>query len=181
MPVQSRGTPRKNIMINVTQWQPDTCDCKILFEWDTEVPQEERVHTAIATHVLEDGSINEARVCSIHVPILQEQGLDVLQGSRERNTISEDHAEAHHAIVLDENQGKNYTLDAILQAATTLQKTVTNTDGTTHKDFKDGMRPDWAFDANRKLKIVLKGSLSTTARKAIATAAQKIRPDVTLT
>lgn len=32
-------------MINVTTWSPDTCDCKIEYEWDTEVVQEDRVHT----------------------------------------------------------------------------------------------------------------------------------------
>ena len=33
-------------MIKKTQWSPDTCDCEIEYEWDTDVPAETRVHTA---------------------------------------------------------------------------------------------------------------------------------------
>ena len=32
-------------MIKTTRWKPDTCDCVIEYEWDTEVAQEQRVHT----------------------------------------------------------------------------------------------------------------------------------------
>lgn len=28
-----------------TVWTPDTCDCQVVYEWDDEVPAEDRVHT----------------------------------------------------------------------------------------------------------------------------------------
>jgi hypothetical protein len=31
--------------INTTRWSPDTCKCVIEYQWDTEVPQEQRTHT----------------------------------------------------------------------------------------------------------------------------------------
>ncbi len=31
-------------MKNTTRWSPDTCDCILEYEWDSELPQEERVH-----------------------------------------------------------------------------------------------------------------------------------------
>lgn len=32
-------------MKNITTWRPDTCGCVLQYEWDTEVPAEERTHT----------------------------------------------------------------------------------------------------------------------------------------
>lgn len=32
-------------MINVTRWSPDTCDCVVEYEWDTELSENQRVHT----------------------------------------------------------------------------------------------------------------------------------------
>lgn len=32
-------------MIKTTTWSPDTCGCKIEYDWDTEVPQASRKHT----------------------------------------------------------------------------------------------------------------------------------------
>jgi len=32
-------------MIKTTRWRPDTCDCVIEYEWDTDVASEDRVHT----------------------------------------------------------------------------------------------------------------------------------------
>lgn len=36
-------------MIKQTTWRPDTCECVIIYEWDTDVSEDERVHTPIAT------------------------------------------------------------------------------------------------------------------------------------
>jgi hypothetical protein len=36
-------------MIKRTRWSPDTCDCVIDYEWDTDAPLGERVHTAVAS------------------------------------------------------------------------------------------------------------------------------------
>lgn len=32
-------------MIQKTLWKPDTCGCEIEYQWDSSVPQDERVHT----------------------------------------------------------------------------------------------------------------------------------------
>lgn len=34
-----------NKMINITRWSPDTCGCVLEYEWDTELPEDQRVHT----------------------------------------------------------------------------------------------------------------------------------------
>lgn len=36
-------------MKKITRWSPDTCGCVIDYEWDTDVPAEERVHTTVHT------------------------------------------------------------------------------------------------------------------------------------
>src|SRR5215212_113781 len=33
------------MVINTTQWQPDTCDCILEYSWDDSVPADQRVHT----------------------------------------------------------------------------------------------------------------------------------------
>lgn len=35
-------------MITKTTWRPDTCGCVIVYEWDTEVPEDERTHALIS-------------------------------------------------------------------------------------------------------------------------------------
>lgn len=32
--------------LNITRWSPDTCECVIDYEWDTDVSEEQRIHTA---------------------------------------------------------------------------------------------------------------------------------------
>lgn len=34
-------------MIKITRWKPDTCDCVLEYEWDTEEAEEVRTHTPI--------------------------------------------------------------------------------------------------------------------------------------
>lgn len=36
-------------MIKTTRWSPDTCGCVIDYQWDDAVPEDARVHTAVAT------------------------------------------------------------------------------------------------------------------------------------
>lgn len=43
-------------MIKVTRWSPDTCGCKIEYEWDTELDGLQRVHTWV----------NTVRTCAAH-------------------------------------------------------------------------------------------------------------------
>ena len=34
--------------IKTTTWGPDTCSCRVTFQWDDEVPSDLRIHTQIA-------------------------------------------------------------------------------------------------------------------------------------
>jgi hypothetical protein len=65
--------------IEKTLWSPDTCECSIIFSWDSDLPVEERVHKG---HSIE-------KACEAHKDI--------------------QHAYKHHDIVLEENQRKNRT------------------------------------------------------------------------
>jgi len=35
--------------MNVTRWSPDTCGCIIEYEWDSDLPENERTHNAVHT------------------------------------------------------------------------------------------------------------------------------------
>lgn len=37
-------------MKKVTTWRPDTCDCELHYEWDTDHPEDSRVHTPVEVH-----------------------------------------------------------------------------------------------------------------------------------
>ncbi len=37
-------------MIKTTLWRPDTCDCVISYSWDSEMPEDDRVHTVTTVH-----------------------------------------------------------------------------------------------------------------------------------
>lgn len=71
---------------NVTIWSPDTCGCVIHYEWDTEVPAQQRVHTAVAG----------GHVCGDHAQ------------------HAADH-HARHAVVAEENQRKNRALAKLIE------------------------------------------------------------------
>jgi len=48
-------------MLKVTTWSPDTCKCVLEYSWDTDTPQDQRVHSP---HTV-------ALACSVH------QGMDL--------------------------------------------------------------------------------------------------------
>ncbi len=31
--------------IKTTRWEPDTCECAVVYEWDDDVPSEQRIHS----------------------------------------------------------------------------------------------------------------------------------------
>lgn len=41
-------------MINRTRWRPDTCECILEYEWDSNEPSETRAHTLVDTPYLCD-------------------------------------------------------------------------------------------------------------------------------
>ena len=53
-------------MKKVTIWKPDTCECQLLLEWDTDQDEKDRVHTAIESYVNDRGEEFKAIRCSTH-------------------------------------------------------------------------------------------------------------------
>jgi hypothetical protein len=61
-------------MITTTKWSPDTCDCVIEYEWDTEVPQDERTHT-VSNIVKKCKFHTETPDVSTHYDIVKEENV----------------------------------------------------------------------------------------------------------
>ena len=75
-------------MLKTTTWSPDTCDCTLHYEWDTDTTEDERVHTPV--EVSHAG--HPTQRCAKH----------------------SHHADVHalHQAVLAENQAKNRAINA---------------------------------------------------------------------
>lgn len=126
-------------MIKTTRWQPDTCDCDIEYQWDTDVPQDARIHTV--------SKIN--RACKAH----------------EKLATKEDHFEK----VLDENKRKNIIRKEILDKVPEIGVEVTGPNGEKFREFKPGVEFTYSFDEDRNLVVDLKGATAkekTDADKA---------------
>ena len=52
----------------ITRWSPDTCGCVVEFEWDNEVPVEQRTHKHYAT----------LAQCEFHKYLPSEKMYDIL-------------------------------------------------------------------------------------------------------
>ena len=74
--------------IHTTQWSPDTCDCIIQYDWDADLPADQRVHTASKS----------IRKCSFHSAVAD--------------------LTPHFNVLMDENPRKNQTLQAALENLT---------------------------------------------------------------
>jgi len=75
-------------MIKKTTWSPDTCDCKIEYEWDSDVAEKDRTHSV--SKIL--------KVCDAH-----------------KNLVGDS---AKYNQVLDENQRKNIVYGKIIDNIT---------------------------------------------------------------
>jgi hypothetical protein len=84
-------------MKNITTWRPDTCECVIHYSWDSEVPEEQRVHTPVEEVLATTGEIIKRKVCAAHSGVIESEGK---------------HLE-HHDKVLEENQRKNLVIEHI--------------------------------------------------------------------
>ena len=58
-----------------TWWYPDTCTCKILYEWDQELPQEKRVMTPI---------YDQSEICAFHKDVDNETGYNHAKENNDR-------------------------------------------------------------------------------------------------
>ncbi len=45
-------------MIQTTTWRPDTCACSITYQWDSDLPGDQRVHTPVSSNP-----------CDIHIAV----------------------------------------------------------------------------------------------------------------
>ena len=64
----------------ITRWSPDTCGCIVEFEWDNEIPVEQRTHKHYAT----------LTQCAFHKNMPSEGMYDVLMGEnlRKNDTVN---------------------------------------------------------------------------------------------
>lgn len=79
----------------VTTWRPDTCGCTIHYEWDFDLPVEERVHTPVEHVTTYDGRFVPHSKC-------------------ERHAHLPDHV-SHYNAVLAENQKKNAAFNLLAE------------------------------------------------------------------
>lgn len=80
-------------MIRTNVWSPDTCDCKIIYQWDDSLPQDQWVFEAVEETVASNGEIIKRHTCQAHI-------TEAFNGKHKK----------HMAKVLDENQRKNVVL-----------------------------------------------------------------------
>lgn len=127
-------------MRKVTTWRPDTCECELEYDWDTESDLASRVHTIVKI-------IN---ACSAH--------------SVETDMIK------HYDLVLDENGRKNKVYEDILDNVSRLVGEITDVEGNTIKKLKDGTEFSWNFNQTRVLEVTLTGINDTerTALQTLA-------------
>jgi hypothetical protein len=130
--------------LQTTTWSPDTCDCEIEYQWDDDLPQDERTHTISFVK----------KGCQNH-----------------RNLLP--NATVTYSCILDENNKKNNTLQTALEIAPNqLADVFLGEDGTTqYYKLKDNIVFSFSFSGtapNRVLTITFQGiTLTTQQRNAI--------------
>lgn len=116
-------------MIKTTKQIVDTCGCVLLYEWDTELPEEQRVHTAVEQ--TEDGQHQVVR-CPVH----QIQNV-------------QEHLEA----VIESNQKANLVRNRVLELAGEATFDKQNDEGELEKTFKVSFTPVVAYKNNGDLEV----------------------------
>lgn len=110
------------------RWSPDTCDCEILYNFDDETSNEDRVHWPVPEQTSHSGEKLTPKKCKYH-------------------DKTADHNE-HYAVVLEENQRKNLIGNHIIDLFP--HHTEPHKDGGTV--LKEGSHA-WSYDDNRVLHI----------------------------
>lgn len=75
-------------MLKITRWSPDTCKCVLEYEWDTDVPEAQRVHSIK----------NVVSACPAHAAHATDKPK-------------------HFNVVVEENQRKNRALQKVAETA----------------------------------------------------------------
>jgi hypothetical protein len=125
-------------MITTTRWSPDTCDCVLEYEWDTDSPEDTRVHTFK----------NIERKCDSHAG------------------LNQDHA--HYDHVVKENQTKNKMIQKIMDHVPRLKKQRQDERGNTVQELDPSVEYRWSLtgkDHQRQLQVELKGVTLTKKEK----------------
>lgn len=125
-------------MIKTTRWSPDTCDCIIEYQWNTDQPEESREHTASAI----------VRKCEAH--------QSASDPSEILSTIS------------DENQRKNIAIQRIIDGVPEVAQDALDASGSTIKELRSDKKVNWSFDENRNLVLDLEGFTQSEKTKAQA-------------
>lgn len=126
-------------MIKRTEWQPDTCDCVLEYEWDDATPDNLRVHTLRSF----------SRRCVVHEGL----GMD----------------ESHHQALVKESQARQDVLNHIRSNVPKLLKQVITADGASVNDIDPStvQISFTGRDATRKLVVDLSNSSLTPAEKLV--------------
>lgn len=138
--------------IHTTTWRPDTCDCVVHYSWDDSLSESERVHTPVEEVTTHDGQVIKRYTCPAHTNVSAE-GKHIEQ----------------HDIILEENRRKNFVVNHILENSDVSMVNLVDRDGVQVKEYKKGFEPEWSFDADRNLKITLKGSIAKKTKENLKT------------
>lgn len=112
-------------MIKVTSWRPDTCECEIEYQWDTNDPQDTRTHT-----------LKSIISCTIHRAIVgsQNQYSEVIRENQDKNKtlalIAESVSRLSNSVIDDMGIQRGFQLK---------------------REYIDA----WSFDVNRNLVIAI--------------------------
>ncbi len=131
------------VNINTTQWSPDTCDCIIEYQWDRDLPADQRVHI-LSRYV---------NRCAIHAV----QADDTTRW----NTI------------LEENPRKNQALQLIIDnAPLSFVDINTNPDSSTYKTLKAGLSLSVSVSGTPPNRVFTLTLISTTLTQTQKNAVQ---------
>ena len=139
-------------MIKTTVWSPDTCKCTHAYQWDSDLPDDLRVHTPVDFYLDTNGNRIDCVVCPDHA------GLTTLQA---------------HDVVRKENTSKNKLIGHMLENIPKLAKVKNNPNGNSSKMPADGVSFDVTFTGTgnaRTMTTKINGVNLTKQEKDLANA-----------
>lgn len=114
--------------LKITRWSPDTCECVLEYEWDTDDPQETRTHTPV----------NVVKACPAHSA---------------QETVAQKFNKVN-----DENTRKNKVLKHALDNIDEIREEILDGGQPTGTyTLKNGTEFNWSFDNDRVLHVSITG------------------------